>query len=184
MKINLYFVLAVYVIALTGCYMPVIEGAQQGYDAANRGGLKGKVESDDPITQYELANTYCCKGVGPLKEASIYDNNKATYWYCRSAQQGYLPAQLKLARIYSGSPIRGLHLVLRASNLAGANLVNLPVAQFWAELAAQQGDEDAIELRDAMKQKSTKEDQQLVATYLRHGHSAPCQWADVFPNDF
>lgn len=182
MKKSIYLSLGIFVSCLAGCYMPVIEGAQQSYDAASRSSLQSKARAGDPVAQYEFANTYCCKGVGPLKEASIYDNSKATYWYCKSAKQGNADAQLKLAKIYSGDPMRGLHLVLRASNLAGTNPVNLSVAQLWAELAAQKGDENAIELRDQIKQKASNEEQQRAATYLEDWQNAPCKWSTVFPN--
>ena len=181
MKKSIYLTLGAFVFCLAGCYVPVIEGAQQGYDATSRGPLQNKARAGDAVAQYEFANTYCCKGSGPLKEASIYDNNKATYWYCKSAKQGNADAQLKLAKIYSGDPMRGLHLVLRASNLAGTNPSNLAVAQMWAELAARKGDEDALELRDELKKNSTTEDQQLSATYLEDWQNAPCKWSTVFP---
>ena len=105
--------------SLVGCLAPVIEGTQQGYDATRRAMLKHDVRPIDPVEQYKLGNTYCCKGGGPLNDLSIYDNNNATYWYCKSARQGYAPAQLQLARLYSGHAIRGIHVVLRASALVG-----------------------------------------------------------------
>ncbi|MEO8417904.1 MAG: hypothetical protein ABI475_04180 [Methylophilaceae bacterium] len=114
----------------------ITEGAQQGYDAARNDDSQHKAISGDPVAQYKLANNYCCKSAGPLKEASIYDNKKASYWYCKSAKQGYAPAQLQLGRIYSRDPLRGIHVLLRASDLAGSHPVNLAVAQMWAELAA------------------------------------------------
>lgn len=182
MKNTFYFTLGAIALCLAGCYMPVIEGAQQTYDAASRGPLQNKARSGNPVAQYEFANTYCCKGSGPLKEASIYDNDKATYWYCKSAKQGNADAQLKLAKIYSGDPMRGLHLVLRASNLAGTNPSNLAVAQMWADVAAQNGNEDATELSAEIKKSSTEEQQQRATTYLEDWQNAPCKWSTVFPN--
>ena len=181
MRNTFYFTLCAIALCLTCCYMPIIEGAQQTYDAASRGPLQNKARAGDPVAQYEFANTYCCKGSGPLKEASIYDNNKATYWYCKSAKQGNANSQLKLAKIYSGDPMRGLHLVLRGSNLVGTNPTNLSVAQMWADVAARKGDEDAIELRDEIKKNSTVEEQKLARAYLEDWQNAPCNWSVVFP---
>jgi TPR repeat protein len=177
----LYLALGLASLSLAGCYTPVIEGAQQGYDAARRGELQDKAMTGDSAAEYEFANSYCCKGAGPLKEASIYDNNKATNWYCKSARQGYAPAQLQLAKIYSGSPIRGLHIVLRASDLAGDDPTNLALAQMWADLAAQGGDEDAVDLRNQIAQKTTRKEQQKTEAYMKDWRNAPCKWSSVFP---
>ena len=44
----------------------------------------------------------------------------------------------------------------------------------WTELAAKKGDPDAVELRDELIKKSSKEVQQLVTSYLKHWHIALC----------
>jgi len=111
---KLLLVIFIIPLLLDGCYAPLIEGAQQGYDASRRGSLKAEVESKDPVDEYNLGNNYCCRGGGPMDDMTVYDNNKATYWYCKAARQGYGPAQLQLARLYSGHAIRGLHVALSA----------------------------------------------------------------------
>ena len=169
---------------LNGCYAPIIEGAQQGYDATKRKSIKVTDASpNDPVAQYKLGNTYCCKGGGPLNDLSIYDNNKATYWYCKSARQGYGPAQLQLARLYSGHAIRGIHVVLRASALVGDAETDFSSALMWASLAADnkgEGDaDDAAELRKEIVGKATDEERARAATLLKHWHTATCEWAEV-----
>jgi hypothetical protein len=172
---------------LDGCYTPVIEGAQQGYDASRRGSLKTEAESDNPIDQYNLGNNYCCQGGGPMDDLTIYDNNKATHWYCESARQGYGPAQLQLARLYSGHAIRGLHVALRASALVGNAETDLGVALMWASLAANnkgEGDiDDAIELRNEITGKATSEERAKAAVLRKNWRTTSCQWAEVFPSD-
>jgi TPR repeat protein len=173
-------------LSLSGCYAPVIEGAQQGYDATKRASIKTEDASpDDPVAQYKLGNTYCCKGGGPLNDLSIYDNSKATYWYCKSARRGYAPAQLQLARLYSGHAIRGLHVVLRASALVGNAETDLSSALMWASLAADnkgEGDaDDAAELRKEIVDKATDEERTKSASLLKSWKTAACQWGDVFP---
>src|SRR5476649_1361258 len=126
---------------LDGCYTPLFEGAQEGYDAARRDTLLTQAASQAPIAQYKLGNSYCCRGGGPMDNVSVYDNHEATHWYCKAARQGYTPAQMRLAQIYSGHPIRGLHIALRASSLIGAAETNLGVALMWANVAANQGAE-------------------------------------------
>lgn len=172
---------------LNGCYTPIIEGAQQGYDATKRASIKtADASPNDPIAQYKLGNTYCCKGGGPLNDLSIYDNNKATYWYCKSAKQGYAPAQLQLARLYSGHAIRGFHIVLRASALVGDAETDLGSALMWASLAADnkgEGDaDDAAELRKEIVDKATDEERARANKLLKRWHTAACEWAEVIPS--
>jgi hypothetical protein len=169
---------------LVGCYAPLIEGAQQSYDAARRVPLKtDAASSDDPIDQFKLGNTYCCKGGGPMDDLSIYDNVKATQWYCRAARQGYAPAQLQLARLYSGHAIRGLHVALRASALVGTTETDFSTALMWANLAANnkgEGDvEDAVELRNKITENTTDEERIRAANLIKNWQSAACQWTEV-----
>ena len=183
---SLPFLALAMVLLLNGCYAPVIEGAQQGYDATKRASIKTADASPiDPIAQYKLGNTYCCKGGGPLNDLSIYDNNKATYWYCKSARQGYAPAQLQLARLYSGHAIRGIHVVLRASALVGDAETHLSSALMWASLAVDnkgEGDaDDAAELRKEIVDKATDEERARATKLLKRWHTAACEWAEVIP---
>ena len=181
-------IVATTLLLINSCYAPLIEGAQQGYDATKRASIKTADASPiDPVAQYKLGNTYCCKGGGPLNDLSIYDNNKATYWYCKSARQGYGPAQLQLARLYSGHAIRGVHVVLRASALIGDAETDFSSALMWANLAADnkgEGDvDDATELRKEIVDKSTDEERARAATLLKRWHTAACEWAEVIsPN--
>jgi hypothetical protein len=157
-KIILLSVVFAQPLLLIACYALLIEGAQQGYDAGRRVPLKTNVaSSDDPVDQFKLGNTYCCKGGGPMDDLSIYDNVKATLWYCRAARQGNAPAQLQLARLYSGHAIRGLHVALRTSALVGTTETDFSTALMWANLAANnkgEGDvDDAVELRNKIIEK-------------------------------
>jgi len=165
---------------LDGCYTPLIEGAQEGYDAVRRDPLHKEAVAGDASAQYKLGDTYCCHGGGPMDKVSIYDNQKATEWYCRSARQGYAPAQLRLAQIYSGHPIHGLHVALRASALVGASGTDQGVALMWSSVAARRGDDDAIELRDSIKAKATDKELARGAALLGDWKTAPCRWSEVF----
>ena len=185
MKNFLQIVILAVPLLLDGCYTPVIEGAQQGYDASRRDSLKTEAASDDPIDEYNLGNNYCCQGGGPMDDMTVYDNNKATHWYCKAARQGYGPAQLQLARLYSGHAIRGLHVILRASALVDTPETDFSVALMWASLAAKnkgEGDvDDATELRNKITGKATSKERARAATLMKSWRSAPCEWAEVFP---
>ena len=136
-----------------------------------------------PETQFKLGNTYCCKGGGPLDDLSIYDNNKATYWYCKAARQDYGPAQLQLARLYSGHAIRGVHVALRASALVGTTETDFSSALMWASLAADntgEGDvDDAVELRNKISDKVTDKERARTAGLMENWQTAACQWDEV-----
>lgn len=185
MKTFLLLVMLTLPILLSGCYTPLIEGAQQGYDASQRGSLKTEASSNIPVDEYNLGNNYCCQGGGPMDDMTVYDNNKATHWYCKAARHGYGPAQLQLARLYSGHAIRGLHVALRASALMDNAETNLSVALMWASLAAKnkgKGDiDDAAELRNKITQKATSKERARATTLIRNWRTAPCEWAEVIP---
>lgn len=168
-------------LVLNGCYAPLIEGAQQGYDSARRESLEETAGSRNATDQFALGDSYCCQGAGPLHDLSVYDNVKATLWYCRAARQGYAPAQLRLARLYSGHAIRGLHIMLRASELVGTSDVNLSVALVWARLAAAKGEEDAVELRDEITKLATADERHRADALAKAWRTAPCLWRDVIP---
>jgi len=186
MKIFPIVLLAMSVL-LDGCYTPFIEGAQQGYDASRRKPLKTDINTpNDVISQFKLGNTYCCKGGGPMDNLTIYDNNKATYWYCKSARQGYGPSQLQLARLYSGHAIRGFHVVLRASSFVGNPETDLSIALMWANLAANNTSEsdveDAVELSHEIVKKATREEVENADILMKKWRTASCSWGEVFPD--
>jgi Sel1 repeat len=166
---------------LDGCYTPLIEGAQEGYDAVRRDPLQAEAISGDAAAQYKLGDTYCCHGGGPMDKVSIYDNHKATYWYCKAVRQGYTPAQLRLAQVYSGHPIHGLHIALRASALVGSAETDPGVALMWASVAAAHGVDDANTLRGEIMEQATTNDRTRASMLLKDWRTAPCRWAEVFP---
>jgi hypothetical protein len=183
MKIFLLVAMLASPLLLEGCYTPLVEGAQEGYDAARRDPLHTDAASGDPVAQYKLGDTYCCHGGGPMDKVSVYDNAKATYWYCKAARQGYGPAQMRLAQIYSGHPIHGLHIALRASALVGTAETDPGVALMWASVAADHGGgEDATELRDDIMAQATAKDRARAATLVKHWQTASCRWTEVFPS--
>ncbi len=157
-----------------------METAQQQYDASGRKHLKLKAEAGDRIAQFELGESFCCQGGGPLDRISVYDNELATEWYCKSALQDYEPAQLQLARIYSGHPIQGLRLTQRLSALLGKTRRDMPIAMMWAELAARHGDDDARVSHDNLKAGLTPEQQARSEALLVHWQDTPCRWSEVF----
>ena len=132
--------------------------------------------------QYELGESYCCRSGGPLDKMSIYDNHEATHWYCRAAHKGYAPAQFRLARLYSGHPIHGMHIAFRVSTMLGNAETDLGVALLWSNLAANNGVADARPLRDEILVHATDRDRARATRLLQDWRAAPCEWAAVFPS--
>jgi TPR repeat protein len=159
---------------------PAMETAQQQYDASGRDDLKLQAEAGDRIAQFDLAESFCCQGGGPLDRISVYDNELATEWYCKAAHQDYEPAQLRLARIYSGYPLSGLRLTQRLSALLGKTRRDMPTALMWAELAARHGDDDARVSRDWLSSYLTPEQRSQATALLGHWQDVPCRWSQVF----
>lgn len=173
--------MALCAVLLAGCFAPVVEGGHEAYDAGRRSSLEPRANAGDPVAQYQLGSTYCCETGGPVQRtASVYDNNKATEWLCKSAFQGYGPAQYKLARIYSGRTIEGVRLMKRAGALVGKTQTDLPVALMWATLAAQNNVDGAAALRDELRADVTPGEAQRSQQLLNDWHAAPCVWREVF----
>lgn len=77
--------------SVTGC-APLSQNLR---DKKERDQYMQAARDGDPAAQYKVARTYCC-GLGPF-----YNTRRAIDWFCRAARQGYVPAQLALANMYS-----------------------------------------------------------------------------------
>jgi len=168
-------------LVLGGCLTPFIESATEAYDHSQRDPNKAAAAAGDPQAQYRLGNSYCCEGGGPLDLVSVYDNQKATQWYCRAARRDYGPAQLRLARIYAGHPISGLRPTQHISSAVGTPDTDVAVALMWASVAASNGVEDAIALRDEIAAEANTKQRARAAMLLQSWRTAPCLWTEVFP---
>lgn len=169
-------------VAIPPASSPVMETASEAYDSSGRGALKVDADAGDSTAQFKLGELFCCQGGGPLDRVSVYDNNLATEWYCRSARQDYLPAQMRLAELYSGHPIHGIRLTQRISALLGNGNTDPGVALMWASVAAESGNKEAIELRERIVAKATPAQRAKTGELLDHWRLAPCLWSEVFPS--
>ena len=169
-------------VAVVPAYIsPAIETAHEVADSSKQSSLKARAEAGDKVAQYGLGESFCCHAGGPLDRVSVYDNLAATNWYCKSAHQGYGPAQMRLAKIYSGRPVHGFRVVQWASALVGDAPSDLAVALMWANVAAARGDSEGVELRDDIRAHATPAQRAKAEELFAHWQSAPCRWAEVFP---
>ena len=155
-------------------------GALTTKDVAERPEYQTKAEAGDPESQFRLGDSWCCsvgRHQGPIRK-DLYDNQTATEWLCRAAHQSYGPAQLELARIYSGRPFRYNEVKKVATRVLGAP-TNLAAALMWANLARQNNVEDAAKVQAALMSESTSADQAEARRLAADWRSAPCTWRET-----
>ncbi len=109
----------------------VSKDAQEAFNWFSKAAQNGS-----EAAQFELAEAYS-SGVGVLQ-----DKQEAFTWYQKAANEGNKSAQIKLAQFYLG----------QASSPANSP-ENRIAAYVWLNLAAAQGYEDAIQLRNGLVRK-------------------------------
>ncbi|MEZ5997944.1 MAG: hypothetical protein R3B98_04560 [Hyphomonas sp.] len=155
-----------------GCVAAGVGGATYAVKASQRAGLEADAAAGDPVAQYELGLSHCCMGPG-------FSTQTATEWLCRSARQGYAPAQYELGRIYAGeisrTPTPG-QKVIRAVTAKSD-----PVSSYvWFRLSADGGLEKAEARTTEAAAEMTEQDMADAGALMRAWESMPCEYADVF----
>ena len=112
----------------------------------------------------------------------VLNNQEATHWYCKAAQQNNADAQYELGRIYSGDLVRGVNGPAKIGALLTKQPENKPLALMWLQLAAANGNGDAAD-----KAKSLRDDMtpaEIAAALIREKspQAQPCEWNDVYPD--
>ncbi len=175
---------------LSGCIGAAVEGVATAKDVTSRSDLETSADAGDPVAQYQLGHSYCCI-VGPqggppvVKKLRPYNNQLATEWLCKAAQQDYGPAQYKLALIYSGNPFGdNLRLMRRGAARVDSALreqqTNMSVALLWARLAAEKNIDGAADLAASIAGSLTPDQIQKAGRLQQNWKSAPCTWTEVF----
>lgn len=168
-------------VGLSGCAAPVVEGALQARDSLRRGDLEQAAAQGDAKAQYDLGDTYCCAITGQTDSAvSAYDNEKATYWMCKAAQQNYAPAAYRLARIYSGDVVSGVRILRRSAQMVMTPQKDNAVALMWARRAASQNEAGARALARDISRRASPAELQRANQLASDWQSAPCVWSRVF----
>lgn len=90
----------------------------------------------DKIAQYHYGNSWCC-GTRP-----IASQKNASHWLCKSARQGYAPAQKRVGDMWRGEK----QVNIKESKVKlGIMQENNRIAYAWYDLAAEQGYQPAIQ---------------------------------------
>lgn len=158
--------------SVSGCVAAGIGGTTYAVKASQRGELESAANAGDPVAQYKLGLSHCCMGPG-------FSAQTATEWLCKSARQGYAPAQYELGRIYAGevsrTPAPG-QKVLRAVTAKSDEAISLA----WFELAADKGHERALERITKSGIEPQAEDWGSPGRTFPVLHELPCEYEDVF----
>lgn len=161
--------------ALTGCVGVAAEGANIVRDRAIVAEYTEAAQAGDAEAQYRVGDALCCsvnEGQG------FYDTRLSVAWLCRSAEQGYGPAALKLGEIYSGDVVSGVRVMRRVAQRVAGSSTNPAVAYAWFARAGALGVAEAAEPAASLWE-DLSEDQRAAATALVTGGDLPCEWDEV-----
>ncbi len=165
-------------LSLSGCIGLALQGAKMAKDAGERSANQDKAQAGDPKAQYDMGMSWCCQ-IGGVVGAPVYDNEKATDWLCKAARQDYGPAQLALARIYSGRVRKGGLKQMIVSRVAPGPK-NLASALMWANLAKSHGVRGAADLQAEIEKTATPAERAEAKRLGSDWRAASCTWRQVF----
>lgn len=165
---------------LSGCATAAIQGASRAKDNAVIASNEDEAAAGDAAAQMKVGDAHCCTIAGSV---GVLNNQKATQWYCKAADQGEARAFYELGRIYSGDLVRGMNGPAKIGALLTTQRENKPLALMWFNLAMEQGYSDAVgeisDLREDMTGPET-----LQASLLKKSwRDQPCEWNDVYPDN-
>jgi hypothetical protein len=162
---------------LSGCVGLALQGAKMARDAGERSANLDEAQAGDPKAEYDVGMSWCCtiNGVG----TPIDDNEKATEWLCKAARQDYGPAQLALARIYSGRMYRGGLKKLILGSIA-PRPKDLASALMWVNLAKDHKINGAADLLADIEKTATPPERAEARRLGSDWRSARCTWREVF----
>ncbi|MGE0742925.1 MAG: tetratricopeptide repeat protein [Hyphomonadaceae bacterium] len=167
---HIVFVAAI--LLLPGCVGASVSGATYAVRASQRGNFEPAAERGDPEAQYRLGMLHCCMGPG-------FSAQTATEWLCRSAHQGYAPAQFELGRIYAGEIAR--------TPTPGQQIVRVVTARrdpvrshVWFQLAAAQNYERAADRAAESLSELGEQERAAAGAALASWQDMPCRYDEVF----
>ncbi len=167
-------------LALNGCAAAAIQGASRAGDQTTILAYKDDAEKGDPVAQYEMGKAHCCTIAGSM---GVLNNQKATHWFCKAANQHNADAQYELDRIYAGDLVRGLNGPAKIGALLTEQPMNKPLSLMWFELANANGHHEAAEKAKALSNDMTPAEIVEAALRKKAPRSQACEWNDVYPDN-
>jgi len=113
----------------------------------------------DVYSQYELAESYCCKP----DEGSVKPE-KALNWFCTAARNGYAKAQLKIGKLYENADVIEGIFIPR----------NELLAYTWYSLAARRQNTEAVGRRNGLEPRMSLQQKREVQRILNTPKMVPC----------
>ncbi|MDP1626012.1 hypothetical protein [Parvibaculum sp.] len=165
---------------LSGCAAAAIQGVSRAKDNAVIVGNEDAAMAGDVKAQMKLGDAHCCTIAG---SAGVLNNQKATEWYCKAAQQGEPQAFYELGRIYSGDLVRGINGPAKIGSMLTTQREDKPLALMWFNLAAEAGNKDAAD--DAADLREDMTAPEILQANLRQKswQAQPCEWNQVYADN-
>ncbi len=118
-----------------------------------------RAEQGDVYSQYELAESYCCR-----PNEGKTDDMEAVNWYCKAAKNGFTRAQIEIGKLYENKrALKGVEVPK-----------NDLMAYLWYRMAARRGIIEAEKLVHNMEDKFTPQEIKSVDILLDHPDMVEC----------
>ncbi|MEP0707929.1 MAG: hypothetical protein ABJL17_14960 [Parvibaculum sp.] len=174
------FTMLVLAASLSGCAAAAIQGVTRASDNAKIMANEDAAAAGDVEAQMKMGDAHCCTIAG---SAGVFNNQKATEWYCKAAQQNEPRAFYELGRIYSGDLVRGLNGPAKAAALLTEQRENKPLALMWFNLAARAGHDDAADEAADLREDMTAPEILQASLREKNWTAQACEWNSVYPDN-
>lgn len=165
---------------LSGCAAAAIQGATRASDNAKILANEDAAAAGDVEAQMKMGDAHCCTIAG---SAGVFNNQKATKWYCKAAHQNEPRAWYELGRIYSGDLVRGINGPAKVGAMLTEQRENRPLALMWFNLAAQAGYDDAADEAADLREDMTPPEILQSSLRQKNWMAQACEWNAVYPDN-
>ncbi|MFN4353861.1 hypothetical protein [Parvibaculum sp.] len=166
--------------SLSGCAAAAIQGATRASDNARILANEDAAARGDVGAQMKMGDSHCCTIAG---SAGVFNNQKATEWYCKAAKQGEPRAFYELGRIYSGDLVRGMNAPAKAAAMLTTQRENKPLALMWFNLAVDKNYPDAIDEIGNLRKEMTEPEILQARLAKQDWQNQPCEWNQAYPDN-
>lgn len=174
------FTMLVLAASLSGCAAAAIQGVTRASDNAKIMANEDAAAAGDVEAQMKMGDAHCCTIAG---SAGVFNNQKATEWYCKAAQQNEPRAWYELGRIYSGDLVRGINGPAKVGAMLTEQRENKPLALMWFNLAARAGHDDAADEAADLREDMTAPEILQASLREKNWTAQACEWNSVYPDN-